>query len=145
MIGDTVSALYQSHHGGLWIGTIGGALNYLKDGNIINYKLEDYVPKKAHYYAIFEDHKKGLWLGIYRYGLAYLKNGKFKLFSSKEYPELSSIYSIYEDRPNLILIDEEKNALSRVRWRILSKKGCAVIKSTQIIFNNNVGCMKDWN
>ncbi len=96
MKGANVSVMFESKKGGIWVGTVGGALNYLYNGHISQLYFPE-IPETAFYYSIFEDSSEGLWLAIYGKGLGYYKNNVFKLYTPKDHPALGVILCVYED------------------------------------------------
>ena len=86
---DALLCLFEDRWGNLWIGTSGGGLNVLRDGEFGFFTEKDGL-SSGHIKAIYEDTQKTVWIGTGGGGLNRFKDGKFTVFSQKD--GLSSNY-----------------------------------------------------
>jgi len=86
-----VQAICRSKDGGMWVGTDGDGLYYVKDGKSQHYT--DGVPPMIN--AVMEDSEGTLWIGSYNYACCKGKDGRFS--EVEDLPNLPRVFSIKED------------------------------------------------
>ncbi len=109
-----ILTLFEDHEGSLWIGTYGGGLNRLKDGEFTAYTTKEGLSNDF-VWSIYEDRKGSLWIGTYGGGLNRLKDGEFTAFTTKEGLSNNFVRSIYEDREGSLWIGTDGGGLNRLR------------------------------
>lgn len=77
-----VFSLFEDSQGRLWIGTVGGGLLCLKDGQFSGYSIQNGLPDNS-VRAICEDQKGNIWIGT-EDGLGLLENGKIRVFTTQD-------------------------------------------------------------
>src|SRR5262249_30296783 len=93
---DWVASLRESRDGSLWIGTINGGLDRLKDGVFTSLGGKDGL-RTDRVFPIYEDGESTLWIGSWADGLHRLKNGRFSQITQKDGLFDDVIYQILED------------------------------------------------
>src|SRR5207249_2809458 len=95
---NNIAALLADRLGNLWIGTTGGGLNRLKDGEFSTYTSKDGLSNDV-ILSLFEDSKGNLWIGTDGGGANLWKEGKFTVYSTKNGLPENAVYCFAED-PN---------------------------------------------
>jgi diguanylate cyclase (GGDEF)-like protein len=94
---DEISSVFEDSHGILWLGTIDGKLNRLKDGVFSTLILEK-MAIRDRISSIYEDREGSLWIGNFRSGLAQLKDDKFVLYNTSNGLPVNQVRSAFGDR-----------------------------------------------
>ncbi len=77
----SVSSLHEDAEGNLWVGTVGGGLNKLKNGEITSYTQKGNLPSKGEV-TVLEGPKQNLWIATADY-LGLFQDGEFVQFVSE--------------------------------------------------------------
>jgi two-component system, sensor histidine kinase ChiS len=110
-----IDFIYLDSRGTLWISTQGG-LNFIKDGEILPYKLGRSSEKKV-VACIYEDHTGALWFGGNN-GLVRLKNGDFNFYNEQSGLFDNHVCSIFEDNDGYLWLGG-RNGISRIELKEL--------------------------
>lgn len=125
--GEYISAIFEDSDSNIWIGTVGGALNKVRNANGQNEGLsfKHYFTDRSNpgairsniVYAILEDRQKRLWIGTGTAGMALYKpdNETFIHFTREAGLRGDAVFDIVEDGDNLWLSTD--NGLVRFRQR----------------------------
>ncbi len=100
-----VQSIFRSSDGGMWVGTDGDGLYYLKDEDAIHYTSG--VPPIIN--TVMEDSEGTLWIGSYGYPCYRGANGVFKEVDGL--PEYPRVFTIKEDRQRRIWLGTMYNGL----------------------------------
>jgi ligand-binding sensor domain-containing protein len=112
---NEVWALAEGDDASLWIGTYGGGLSRLKDGNFTVYTSKDGL-SNDYITSLCVDKTGGLWIGT-DYGLSCFRDDKFTNYNLSDGLQNTTIRSLYLDYDGSILIGSNKGELSRVSRR----------------------------
>jgi len=91
-----IRALLVDREGALWIGTSGGGLSRLKDGEFSTYTVKEGLSNEV-ILSLFEDSTGNIWIGTDGGGADLLNNGKFTVYSTKNGLAANSVYCFAED------------------------------------------------
>lgn len=83
LISDRIVTLYEDNRSAIWIGTEGGGLTRLKDGQFFAYDLSEYYNFWV-VYSIMQDHDETIWLATDGAGLLRLVGDEFHQYTTKE-------------------------------------------------------------
>ncbi len=98
----TVYSLFGSRNGGLWVGTWGGGLSYLKQGRVRTYTMKDGL-LSAFVRALWEDPDGSLWVGSDN-GLNLYRDGEFTAFTTADGLAHNFVRCIYRGRSGRLWI-----------------------------------------
>jgi signal transduction histidine kinase/ligand-binding sensor domain-containing protein len=93
---DRVSALAEDSEGTLFIGTVGGGVNRLRNGSFTALTARDGLANN-HVTALHVDRDDTLWIGTANGGLSRLSDGRFSTFTTKDGLPSNAICSLLED------------------------------------------------
>jgi ligand-binding sensor domain-containing protein/signal transduction histidine kinase len=107
---NDIQAVASDKTGGLWFGTEGGGLYFLKSGRLSHYSTENGLPGEKvdgdSVEAVFVDHEDAVWIGTLA-GLSRFKDGRFTSFSTSDGLCSNKVLSVYEDSHGTIWIGTE--------------------------------------
>lgn len=106
-----VTSLLEDSNGGLWIGTWGGSIRYVKDGKVT--RVDPNGNDRLVVRAIIQDRAGHLWFGS-NDGLIQSKDGQFINYTTSDGLSGKEISSLYQDRQGEIWIGTE-NGLTGLR------------------------------
>jgi diguanylate cyclase (GGDEF)-like protein len=98
-----VLAIREDVEGSLWIGTVTGGLNRLKDGKFTAYTHKEGLSSDR-VRTIYEDHEGAIWLGTRGAGVNRFEDGRFTSFTTKDGLSGDFVRSIFEDGRNRLWI-----------------------------------------
>jgi len=119
---NLVSRIIEDQHGGLWLGTENGGLNYFstKGSRFIRYNYDPLNTESLNHnsvWSIFQDNSGNLWVGTFTNGINLNKasQSSFKLFKSMPCNDLSLSYntvsSFCEDHEGIVWIGTDGGGL----------------------------------
>ncbi len=94
---NDVQAIADDRQGNLWVGTAGGGLNRLRDGQSVVFHKKDGVPGED-ISALYVDADDVLWIGTFGGGLGRFHHGHWARFTTHEGLTSDSINYLVEDR-----------------------------------------------
>ena len=94
---NIIVALAEDHQRGLWIGTQGGGLTYLKNGKFTTYTTKDGLSNDS-VLSLYADREGNLWIGTDGGGLNRFSGGRFTAYTTKNGLADNAVFSITEDR-----------------------------------------------
>ncbi len=100
----TVSVLHPSRKGGVWVGTLGGGVDYISSTGIENHNLSDVFADSPYVYAVVEGEDDVLWAGVLGEGLLRFEGRMKRLYDASVHPWLKGIFSIFRDTDNSLWI-----------------------------------------
>jgi len=89
-----ISALLVDQMGNLWIGTGGGGVLRMNNGNFVIFTTQDGLSNDS-VLALGEDREHGIWIGTEGGGVNRFKEGKFTVFNTKTGLADDAVYSIF--------------------------------------------------
>jgi ligand-binding sensor domain-containing protein/signal transduction histidine kinase len=129
---DEVRTLADDPEGNLWIGTVGGGLNRLRDGHFTSFRNADQLPCDD-ISALYVDSDGVLWVGTFGRGLARMQAGQWTRYTTREGLISNSIGYLIEDSQgdfwigsNAGLMRLPKKALNDVARGAASSVSCRV-------------------
>ena len=130
---NSITALFVSHGGTLWMGTFGGGVTLYdyKEKTFSSYTTQNSLSSDF-IWIITQDREKNIWLGTVGGGIIRFKNNQFKSFTTKEGLSNDIINAIFEDYKGNLWIGTE-NGLNR-----LKDSAIKVYTSKDGIADNNV-------
>jgi ligand-binding sensor domain-containing protein/signal transduction histidine kinase len=120
---DRTISVCESSDKGMWIGTWGGGLNYLKDGKVTAYTktnglASDFV------YGLEESRDGSLWIGLdYDFGLDRLRDGQFTHFGPKDGLEGAPVTAIHEDKLGNLWVGTRGGLYRRTGEKFVRQEG----------------------
>jgi len=108
-----IQSLWPARSGGLWIGTNGGGLTFLKDGAARTHTTADGLAGDV-VRALFEDRAGRLWIGT-NGGLSLLENGRIRSWTAKEGFTNNVVRAIREDKEGALWIGTNGDGLHRMK------------------------------
>ena len=108
-----IQSLWPSRGGGLWIGTNGGGLTFLKEGQARTHTRADGLAGNV-VRALFEDRAGRLWIGT-NGGLSLLENGKIRSWTAKDGFTNSVVRAIREDKHGALWVGTNGDGLYRMQ------------------------------
>ena len=106
---NQVTCGLEDRFGAIWMGTMGGGLNCLRDGKLTSYGPHNGFPSKQ-VLSLYEDKDNALWIGTDGEGLVRYKDGVFIQFKSNLGPAANRISMICEDLKGGFLIGSGASA-----------------------------------
>jgi ligand-binding sensor domain-containing protein/signal transduction histidine kinase len=100
---DVIRALADDPEGTLWIGTVGGGLNRLVDGQFSSLHKQDGLPSEE-ISSLHVDSQGVLWIGTFGSGLARFHGGQWTHYTMRHGLVSNSIGSIIEDHEQQLWI-----------------------------------------
>lgn len=110
---NNIRALLADREGDLWIGTTGGGVSRLKNGEFSTYTTKDGLSNEV-ILALFEDSKGNIWIGTDGGGADVWKEGKFTVYSTSNGLAANSVYCFAEDSSGGLWIGTD-NGVSRLQ------------------------------
>ncbi|MFP7725562.1 diguanylate cyclase domain-containing protein [Lysobacter sp. D1-1-M9] len=110
---DDIRALHVDREGSLWIGTYGGGLTRLRDGQFTRYTTADGLVHDI-VYAISEVRDGALWIGTGG-GVSRLQDGTFTSYTTEDGLAGDRVFPVIEDRDGTVWIGTYGGGLSRLR------------------------------
>jgi signal transduction histidine kinase/ligand-binding sensor domain-containing protein len=89
-----VTALCAARDGSLWVGIYDGRVSRLRDGQVVNFSLEDGLPRGR--LKLLEDHEGTIWTGG-RGGISRFRNNHWERVRIGNSP-VETVMALYEDR-----------------------------------------------
>jgi ligand-binding sensor domain-containing protein/signal transduction histidine kinase len=99
---SSITALCADHTGGLWIGTDGGGLLWLKEGAFTRFSQATGLAGDA-VRVIYESRDGSLWVGTTT-GMSRRRNGRFQTYNQRDGLLSDTVRSFYEDREGSLWI-----------------------------------------
>jgi len=93
---DVVQALADDAEGNLWVGTVGGGLNRLRDDQFTIYRKTDGLPSDE-ISALLPDNDGTLWIGTFGSGLARFQKGRWTRYTTRDGLVSNSVTYLIED------------------------------------------------
>jgi ligand-binding sensor domain-containing protein/signal transduction histidine kinase len=104
---NDIETVASDKAGGLWFGTEGAGLYFLKDGRLSHYSTENGLPGNKvdgdSVEAVCVDHEGAVWIGSLA-GLSRFKDGRFTAFSTANGLCNNQVLAVYEDLQGAIWI-----------------------------------------
>lgn len=92
-----ISALLVDSQNTLWIGTQGGGLVQLQNGEFFTYTTRNGLPNDS-VLSLYQDENRALWIGTDGGGLSRFLDGTFQTYSSRDGLPNNSVFSLAGDR-----------------------------------------------
>jgi signal transduction histidine kinase/ligand-binding sensor domain-containing protein/CheY-like chemotaxis protein len=112
-----VDALLQDRKGDLWIGTIGGGLTRLSNGQFRTFTTKDGLSSDS-VLALLEDKAGDLWIGTDGNGLNQYRDGRFTVYRSMDGLADDEVFALAEDHQGNIWIGTH-DGLSRLSHGVI--------------------------
>jgi signal transduction histidine kinase len=93
---DAVQALADDPEGFLWVGTVGGGLKRLRDGQLTVFRKADGLPSDE-ISALLADGEGALWIGTFGSGLARFHKGRWTRYTKRDGLVSNSVTYLIED------------------------------------------------
>ncbi|MCX6902789.1 MAG: triple tyrosine motif-containing protein, partial [Verrucomicrobia bacterium] len=113
-------AIADDAEGNLWIGTVGGGLNCLRDGQFKSFRKPDQLPCDD-ISSLYVDEEGVLWVGTFGRGLARSKNGQWTRYTTRDGLISNGIGYLIEDGQGYLWIGSNAG-LMRVPKKALNDR-----------------------
>jgi len=135
-----VISLYRDRSGGLWIGTRGKGMIYLRDGKFPFYTTADGLSHNS-ITAIYQDSSQTFWIGTNGGGLNRFKYGKFKTYNKKYGLNSDYITSICRDNRGSLWVGTKRglNRLENGWFHSYTKRDGFAANSINVLFIDSKG------
>ena len=92
---NSVYAVYRSHDGSVWAGTLSGGVSQFKDQRFTNYTMADGLASN-NIFSILETRQEKMWFGTSS-GLSSLANGEWKSYTTRDGLPSERVNCLFED------------------------------------------------
>ncbi|MCK4763638.1 MAG: helix-turn-helix domain-containing protein [Candidatus Aminicenantes bacterium] len=104
---NSITALFTSRDGTLWIGTFGGGVTVYKEGRFKNYNRDNGLSNNF-IWAITEDREQDIWIGTTGGGLVRFKDNLFSAYGEKDGLANDIVKTLCEDSSGRLWVGTEK-------------------------------------